>query len=58
MQSRAAGTDRRIAKLSRAQQAELEKKHKLIERQQADLDALKKFICSQNPGAEICQPMQ
>jgi hypothetical protein len=47
-----------LQKLTRAQESELEKKHALIERQQADIDALKKYICSQNPGAELCQPKQ
>jgi hypothetical protein len=37
------------------QQTEIEAQQKQIEQQQKQINALKKFICAQNPGAEICK---
>lgn len=36
------------------QQAQIESQQKTIEQQQKQIDALKKFICAQNPKADIC----
>jgi hypothetical protein len=38
-----------------AQQQRLDQQIEIIRRQQAELDALKKLICAQNPTAEFCQ---
>lgn len=40
------------------QQQEIESQSKTIERQQAELNALKAYICTQNPSAEICKPVK
>src|ERR1044072_5597169 len=37
------------------QQQEIELQSKIIERQQSELDALKTYICTQNPSAVICK---
>ena len=38
------------------QQELLDKQQAEIKKQQAEFDALKKFVCLQNPTAELCQP--
>ena len=38
------------------QQQEIESQSKTIARQQAELNALKAYVCIQNPAAEICKP--
>ena len=37
------------------QQQEIESQSKTIDRQQSELNALKAYICTQNPSAEICK---
>ena len=37
------------------QRAQIESQQKQIEQQRIEIDALKVLVCSQNPGAEICQ---
>ena len=37
------------------QQTQIEKQRKTIERQQQQIDALKKLVCASNPDAEICK---
>jgi Chaperone of endosialidase len=39
-----------------AQQKQLQQQSQTIRGQQAKLDAMKKFICSKNPKAELCRP--
>ena len=41
-----------------AQRKQLDQQAETIRRQQAELDALKKLVCSQNPKADLCQPKQ
>jgi hypothetical protein len=38
------------------QQTQLKEQQVQLVRQQAEIEALKKFICTQNPTAEVCQP--
>lgn len=39
-----------------AQQKQIDEQKSIIGRQRAELEALKKLVCSQNPAAEFCQP--
>lgn len=39
-----------------ALQKQVEEQSKIIKGQQAELEALKSFVCSQNPKADFCQP--
>jgi hypothetical protein len=39
-----------------SQQKQFDEQKETIKRQQAEIDALKKFVCSQNPTAGLCQP--
>jgi hypothetical protein len=39
-----------------AQQKQIDEQKEIIKKQQAELDAVRQFICSQNPAASICQP--
>jgi type III secretory pathway lipoprotein EscJ len=39
-----------------SQQEQIDQQKELIKRQQMEIDALKQFVCSQNPAAKLCQP--
>lgn len=39
-----------------SQQKQINEQEEIIRQQQAELTALKKLVCSQNPAAELCQP--
>ncbi|MBX7251651.1 MAG: tail fiber domain-containing protein [Candidatus Promineofilum sp.] len=38
------------------QQKQIDEQRKIIERQQSEIDALKNYICAQNPAAGFCTP--
>ena len=40
-----------------AQQKQIDGQKEIIKKQRADLDALKALVCSQNPSAVVCKPL-